>query len=241
VGTLSSEIRSLKDAISAAGRTQTSVAVERLRADIVAGRLRPREKLRVQLLATRYGLAASALREALSRLVTDGLVDVEDQKGFRVARVSRDGLLDLTDTRVEIESLALRRAIKNGDVAWESGIVAAFHRLSRAPEQEAQAHPDDPALVDGISDLHRDFHASLISACRSEWLLYFSGLLYELSERYRRLALYVTPSSRNTLMEHKHLMETVIQRDATKACTLLDEHLRETTRIILATEGAFDG
>ena len=217
------------------------MAVDRLRADIVAGRLRPQEKLRVQLLATRYGLAASALREALSRLVTDGLVNVEDQRGFRVAKVSRDGLLDLTDTRVEIECLALRRAIKNGDVVWESGIVAAFHRLSRAPEQEARAHPDDQTLVDGMSDLHREFHYSLIVACRSEWLLYFSGLLYELSERYRRLALYVTPDARNSLQEHEQLMETVIRRDASKACSLLDEHLRETTRIILATAGALDG
>jgi len=238
---VSNDIRNIKSAISAAGRTQTSVAVERLRADIVAGRLRPQEKLRVQLLASRYGLAASALREALSRLVTDGLVDVEDQKGFRVAQVSRDDLLDLTDTRVEIECLALRRAIRNGDVAWESGIVAAFHRLSRSPEQEAQAHPEDSTLLDGMSDLHRDFHNSLIAACRSEWLLYFSGLLYELSERYRRLAVYVTPGSRNSLSEHEQLMETVIRRDSSKACKLLDEHLRETTRIILATEGAFDG
>jgi len=235
--TVKTDDRNNGAAISPAGRTQTSVAVDRLRSDIIAGRLRPTEKLRVQPLAARYGLSASALREALSRLVTDGLVDVEDQRGFRVAQVSREDLLDLTDTRVELECLALQRAIRHGDVAWESNIVAAFHRLSRASEQEAQDHPDNLTLLDELSTLHRNFHSSLIAACRSEWLLYFSSLLYEQSDRYRRLALYSAPQSRNTLEEHKALMDAAIRRDAPVACDLLGQHFHETTRIILSVQG----
>jgi len=222
--------------LSAAGRTQTSVAVDRLRADIIGGRLRPKEKLRVQAISLRYGLAASALREALSRLVTDGLVDVEDQRGFRVAMVSREDLLDLTDVRLEVECSALRRAIKYGDDVWESNIIGAFHRMSRASEREAQLHPDDSELVDKLSQLHHDFHHQLIAACRSEWLLYFSDLLYEQSERYRRMALYTTAKSRDTLQEHRELMEAVVARDAKTACRLLTRHFMETTRIILASD-----
>lgn len=209
-------------------RTQTSVAIDRLRADIISGGLRPTEKLRVQALVQRYQLAASAIREALSRLVTDGLVDVEEQRGFRVSSVSREDLLDLTETRVGIESMAITRAIEYGDVNWEGDIVAAYHRLARY-DAGARTQADYAAMVDA----HRDFHRSLIAACRSEWLLHFCGVLCEQSERYRYLAHYAAPKNRNSLAEHEALMKAVIARDVGKSCRLISSHLLGTMRTIL--------
>ncbi|MFX5785409.1 GntR family transcriptional regulator, partial [Acinetobacter baumannii] len=78
----------------------------------------------------RYGIGATAIREALSRLVSDGLVESEDQRGFAVASISREDLIDLTNTRMDVEGLALRRSIERGDVEWEVNIVSSFHRLS---------------------------------------------------------------------------------------------------------------
>jgi DNA-binding GntR family transcriptional regulator len=218
------------------GRTQTSIAIERLRSDIVSGRLRPGEKLRVVRLAEHIGVSASALREALSRLVTDDLVEVEDQRGFRVSPVSRDDLLDLTETRVGIECLALTRAIEHGGVAWEAEIISACYRLSRC----AAAIGGDATPVASWSDLHREFHRSLIAACRSEWLLYFCSVLYEQTERYRLLSMYRAPSSREPLKEHEELMAVVIRRDTAAATGLLAAHFRETTRIILASADGLD-
>jgi DNA-binding GntR family transcriptional regulator len=213
--------------------TQTTIAIERLRADIVSGRLRPNEKLRVQALAEHYGFAASALREALSRLVTDALVVAEDQRGFRVSPVSRDSLIELTEARVGIECLALRRAIEFGDVAWESTVIGAYHRLSRCTEIP------DPGSGDMLqwSACHQDFHQALIAACRSKWLLYFSNLLYQQSERYRMLATLTRPKrKRNVPKEHEGLMNAVIERDAERACTLIAAHFHETTRLLLEAD-----
>lgn len=63
-------------------RSLTTLAFERLRGDILSGRLRPDERLRIQALSDRYEVGATAIREALSRLVIDGLVDSEDQRGL---------------------------------------------------------------------------------------------------------------------------------------------------------------
>jgi len=210
--------------------TQTSIAIERLRADIVSGRLRPNEKLRVQALAEHYGFAASALREALSRLVTDALVVAEDQRGFRVSPVSREGLIELTDARVGIECLALRRAIEFGDVAWESTVIGAYHRLSRCTEIPDPSSGD----MQQWSISHQEFHQALIAACPSKWLLYFSNLLYQQSERYRMLSIVTRPKrKRNVPKEHEELMNAVIGRDADRACALIENHFRETTRLLL--------
>ena len=117
----------------AANKSLTSQAFERIRNDILLGTLRPSERLKIQALSEHYEIGATAVREALSRLVTDGLVESEDQKGFCVAPVSTKDLLDLTETRVDIEGLAIRKAIARGDVEWEAQVLSSFHRLSRTP------------------------------------------------------------------------------------------------------------
>jgi DNA-binding GntR family transcriptional regulator len=218
--------------------TQTTIAIEHLRADIVSGRLRPNEKLKVQALAEHYGFAASALREALSRLVNDALVVAEDQRGFRVSPVSRESLIELTEARVGIECLALRRAIEFGDVAWESKVIGAFHRLSHYQEMPEASSGD----MLPWSACHQDFHQALIAACRSKWLIYFSNLLYQQSERYRMLATRTRAKrKRNVPNEHEGLMNAVIKRDADRACALISAHFHETTRLLLEADDLENG
>jgi DNA-binding GntR family transcriptional regulator len=213
-------------------RSFTSIAVDTIRADIVRCVLKPGEKLRIQSLCERYGTNASAIREALSRLVTDELVEAVDQKGFRVTQVSRDDLLDLTQTRICIESQALRKAIELGDAEWEAQVVAAYHRLSRsAPPSSNKAQEN---LQQTWEALHRQFHETLISGCRSRWLFSICRALYEKSERYRLLAQnYTKPAQRDALDEHRELMESALARNASLACSQLAQHFASTTEIIL--------
>jgi DNA-binding GntR family transcriptional regulator len=170
------------NAATGAAKSLTTQAFERLRTDILLGELRPSERLRIQLLSERYAVGSTAIREALSRLVTDGLVDFEAQRGFCVASVSRSDLLDLTETRVDIETIALRKAIERGDLEWEGTVLGAFHRLSRTPP------PSSIELHAAWAQAHRHFHESLIAGCRSPSLTRLCRELYDKSERYRNLA-----------------------------------------------------
>ena len=145
--------------LAANARSLTRQAFEQLRSDILHGRLRPTERLRINALAERYDVGATAIREALSRLVADGLVEAEEQRGFCVARVSREDLLDLTQTRIDVESLALRRAVERGDVEWESHLLSAFHRLSKA---HLPTTPEHRLLW---AATHRQFHEALVAGC----------------------------------------------------------------------------
>ena len=116
---------------SDATQTLNASALTQLRSDIIACRLMPNERLRVEALRERYGMGTSPIREALMRLEAEGLVELEQNKGFRVSEVSRENLLDLMHTRIEIENIALRWSIEKGDVEWEANLLSAFHRLSR--------------------------------------------------------------------------------------------------------------
>ena len=133
----------------------TQDAYERLRGDLLACRLQPGARLKIADLCERLAVNLSAVREALSRLTSEGLVVAEPQRGFRVAPISGDELQDLTSVRSQIEGLCLDRAVVVGDVGWESQLVAAFHRLSRTPEREAS---DPQRMNEAWSAAHGAFH-----------------------------------------------------------------------------------
>src|SRR5215470_10499929 len=211
----------------------TQSAYEQLRADILACRLLPGSKLKIQELCTRYEVSLGAIREALSRLTSEGLVTAEPQRGFKAAPISPEDLTDLTKVRIEIDSLCLRKAIEQGDVDWESRLVAAFHRMSRTPERAAR----DPARSsEEWAEAHAAFHTALVKGCGSLWLMRLHNQLYDQSERYRRLSVSVAPKRRNIGDEHQKILEAVLARDANRAVKLLSQHLGATTAILLEAD-----
>ncbi|HZB91327.1 MAG TPA: FCD domain-containing protein [Stellaceae bacterium] len=206
--------------------TLASSIYEKLREEIVKADLLPGEKLRIETLRQRFGVGGSPVREALNRLSAEGLVAQQDQKGFRVASVSRDELNELVRTRCWVNEIVVREAILRGDTAWEEAIVLAFHRLSRAQPRL----PDSTHLVDPVWDqLHRAFHSALIAACGSRWMVNFAEMLFDCAERYRHLSMARRQVPRDVLGEHRAIMEAVINRQTETAITLLNDHIHRTT------------
>ena len=219
------------------GTIATSV-YERLRSDILSGALAPGLKLRVELVRDRYDAGNSPVREALSRLSSDGLVERQEQRGFFVAPISIEDLQELTKTRCWLEKIALRESIANHTAAWEEGVVLAFHRLSRTPrsasDAEFRANPD-------WERRHREFHQSLIANCGSRWLLGFCDSLAEQAYRYRQLAVAKSYPKRNELDEHRAIMEATIDGDGDTAVECLGQHYLQTAEIILKSLRRSDG
>lgn len=210
--------------------TQAEAARDLIRAEILDGRLPPGAKLNIKALETRLGVSLGAIREALSRLSAEGMVTTEAHRGFRVSTISAEELLDLTRTRIEIESLCLSKAIEHGDVEWETRIVGAAHRMERL-----QDSPSDPEarVSDTWNQAHGEFHEALVSACPSAWLHRMRKLLYEQSERYRRLSVPLDTDHRDVRDEHRRIMDAALQRDTATALIELEKHLLATTQIIL--------
>ncbi len=212
--------------------TEASRAAERLRSEIVAGRVRPGSRLKLEGLSERYAVGRGPLREAAARLVSEGLLTFEDQRGFRVAPVSRADLIDLTETRKRVEALALQEAIGAGDIAWEGTLLSAAHVLRRT-------RPDDPEF----SRRHRAFHAALVAACPLRYLLSFRARLYDLGERYRRLAAagYAGGLDKRDIDgEHDGLAEAAVGRRQEEAVARLRAHLDATKDSLLARADLFE-
>lgn len=199
------------------GATNASRIFDILRHDLVNGRFTAGEKLGISALREHYEVGLSPLREALNRLAAYGLLIQENQRGFRVPRLARVELDDITEMRRQLEGMALERAIRHGDAEWESLLLAARHRLMRAD--------NDPNQIEQWEQYHSHFHRTLVAPCQSIWLLRFIEQLHDQFDRYRRMAPPL-PSVRSTLdAQHGELVELALARDAGGARALLDRHI----------------
>jgi DNA-binding GntR family transcriptional regulator len=216
--------------------TQASHVYDRLREDLLNGRLAPSRKLQMRFLTETYQTGQTPLREALNRLTADGLVEVREQRGFYVRDISRAELAELTKTRCWVESLALRESMAAKTPQWEEQLVLAQHRLSRAPRSlNATAFEDNPEW----ERLHRVFHRTLIGNCGSQSLIGFCAQLADQLYRYRRLSIRKAFPSRPVGDEHAEIADAVLRGDVELAVKLLTAHYQKTADVILLDETIF--
>jgi len=209
--------------VGGGAKTVVEFAYNRIRSDILCGNLQPESRLRMDRLRQSYGIGINSLREALTRLTADGLVLATGQRGFTVKPISLGDLKDITEMREFLESRALAQAIEHGDLDWEGRIAAAYHKLSRA-EQKLSENSREHAML--WEERNREFHAALISACPSPWLLHFQSVMYSQSQRYRMLSLVERSIPRDeTFQEHRLIMEATLDRDISRATELLRHHI----------------
>ena len=201
-----------------------------IRADIISGARPPGERLRIEMLKTIYDIGPTPLREALQKLSTEGLVLALEKRGFMVSPLDLDEFSDLNIARIEIEKVALSRSIALGDRQWESRVVAATYLMNK----------EDAALLasgNGVSDAweaaNAEFHATMIAACGSKWLLQMRDHLQDMCERYRWSSISQSirktgNGKRDVGKEHAAISNAVLARDARLACQLTESHYMKT-------------
>ena len=220
--------------MATAAPTRTEQVYARMRADILAGHFTPGAKLPFAELVARYGGSTSVIREGLTRLVEQGLVQAEPQHGFRVVPLSISDLDDLTTARCELEGLVLRLSIAAGDLEWESAIVAAHHTLERTP----MADTDDPGVLnDEWRAAHARFHNALIAGCPNMRLRTMASSLRDAAELYRSWSGRLGHDQHRDIPgEHGAIAEAVLARDVERAVAELTTHLRRTADLLIGLE-----
>ncbi len=200
-------------------QSSTQRAYLTLRSDIIFGRLPPGARLKIDTLKDSLSTGASPVREALSLLTSDQLVDRIDQRGFRVAQTSRVQFNEILDLRCTLEDLAVRDSLAHADPAWEDALVLSHHHMTRAQNKGQEA----------FEEAHKAFHMALLAACKSPILLRFCSQLYDLNVRYRFLAGQSKGyDRRNVSAEHQGILDAAVNGDVESVSKRLIEHYRNT-------------
>lgn len=221
--------RNQDPAVAPAATSITAQTAARIRADILSGAWAPGTKLKIGDLCARYTVGATPVREALSLLTSDTLVDRVDQRGFRVAVISKAEFGEVLKTRCWLEERALREAIARGGQAWEDALVLAHHHLARCPRsRENEGFGVSPEW----EVRHKAFHMALIAACGSSILLRYCDQLYDQNIRYRMIAGVSAYPSRQINDEHQAILNATLDRQSDDAVDLLVAHYERTGRFL---------
>lgn len=203
--------------------TMASRLVSELREAIVSGQLEAGSKINLDKAKVSFQVSLSPLREALARLIADGLVVFNDNRGYRVSPISLADLEEITQLRSHFESYALREAISNADPAWEGEVIRSLHKLNKI-----ERHADRPETLEEWEAAHQAFHLSLITGCNKPTLLHFCAILLNMNDRYRRTFLRVTSGDPSVSTEHSEIAHAAVARDADFACQRLADHIQRT-------------
>lgn len=195
-----------------------------VRDHIVRGVFPPDTQLRMEDLKARFEVGYSPIREALSRLIGEGLVEFEPNRGFRVKALSKADLEDIAISRIAVETTALRRSMELGDDRWEANVVAALYHYRRKAESAYQGEEGLAAW----EQAHDELHAALIAACASPRLLAMQKQLQDQHLRYRRLIVVPQVGPDAHIAEHERLVGLVLDRKADEALSQIEHHMRIT-------------
>ena len=223
--------------IESAKPTRVQEVYDRIRASLLSGEHAPGSKLKMSTFTAQYGVSLSVVREAVTRLAGEGLVEASPQRGFAVARLTIDALQDLTHARVLIETLALSESIQVGDLAWEASVLATHHTLAHTAMMTTGGHVNH-----AFTAAHRDFHHTLLAGCGSAQLEEVATGLRDRSELYQHwYQEYAHDKTRDIAAEHRSIAELTVARDQTGATQALRDHIERTTASLVCYAEHLEG
>jgi DNA-binding GntR family transcriptional regulator len=142
--------------------TLSAQVAERLREDILAGALDANTQLNEKELAEAFGVSRGPLREAMQRLIQEGLLRSEPHRGVFVTELSEDDVADVYFVRSAVESAAVRRIVESED---RVAVAADLHRIAQQIDTAVRAGN----WTDG-GELDFAFHRTLVDAAGSKRL-----------------------------------------------------------------------
>jgi GntR family transcriptional regulator, carbon starvation induced regulator len=206
----------------------TARAYDVLRAEIISCRLKPGARLNMTSLQTTHSLSQAAIREALSRLTSENLVEIERHQGFRVKSISKNGFQNLTEASIVVEVPCLRASIESGDLEWELRLVSSYHRAVRTLEQVFSGKES----IDAYSRERLAFYEAVLSACTNDWLLWTWRMLYAQTMRYRHMFMPLAAFEIDHNTHHRSFLDAALARDTDLAIDIATENYQRISTYI---------
>jgi DNA-binding GntR family transcriptional regulator len=210
-------------------RTLWEQVRDRLREDILAGRLEPGSELSEVALAREFGTSRGPLREALGRLASEGLVTITPRRGAVVTQLSRREFIDAYQVREALETLAVRLAVP----LMSDAEVAHLRELCELMDRAAL---DDEVHV--FFDTNNSFHEALVRGSRNRKLHEVHRMLVGQMVPYLPRSLELRGNLQQSVAEHRAIVAAIEERDADRAAELLAEHIEVPQRVLESEAGA---
>ena len=207
----------------------TDDAYERLRVEIVSGRLQPNERLVEADLVSSLGVRRTAVRAALVRLEHDGLVEHERNRGAKVRLVGESEAIEILETRAALEGLIARKAAANvteDDVSQLREILASMRTLLAGGDLLA------------ASERNVDLHGAIVRIARHRTAERLVSTLNSQLVRFQYRTILQPGRSERTLGEHEAIVEAIARGDGDAAEAAMRAHLSQVAEALRSAASA---
>ncbi|CAK7046507.1 MAG: HTH-type transcriptional regulator McbR [Desulfovibrio sp.] len=206
-------------------QTKSERVYHHLRDEITKGALRPDDRLVVSTIAQQLKVSPMPVREALNRLIQEGMVDVTPHTGARVASVNLVQLCEIAYIRRELETLAAKLAVPQMDDELFTYLDELLHVMKSNLGAES-AHE--------YEKINLAFHRAIYSCCGNQSLYELVMSLWEKSSITRTSLVRFPDQNRRSYEEHVQWIAAAKQGDAEKVAEIVREHLRATVDKLIA-------
>lgn len=210
--------------VSDSARSLAQETYVRLRDDIVAGRIRPNERLIAADLAEQLGISRTPIREALQLLEAEDLV-VSLRRGYVVREHSREEIIEIYQVRAALEGMAARLVAEQRNDAAILVIESTNSHLDEAAAESARS-----SLVDS----NAAFHAAILAGCGNLRLARINGLHSQQFFNYRIAEMYTTAEALQSVRGHAAILRALRDYDAEAAEQAAREHVLDALEVTLS-------
>ncbi len=200
------------------------LVLEALREAIMSGSLQPRERLMEIQLAEELGVSRTPVREALRKLELEGFIVMVPRKGAYVSDLSMKDIADVFEIRAALEGLAAA-------LAAERITEEELETMERLLVEKGEAINQND--IDKLVEVDTKFHETMYKASRNERLSSIISNLREQIQRFRLSSLSVPGRKKDSLDEHRNIVEAIQARDVQLARYLAQEHIENAENVLI--------
>ncbi|HUQ90611.1 MAG TPA: GntR family transcriptional regulator [Bryobacteraceae bacterium] len=206
----------------------TQTVFEKLRGDILHGKLPPGEVIRQDEITTRFGVSRTPVREALQRLRAEGLVTFLPRRKVVVSTIPMKRIRQIYEIRARLEAFAAELAV---------GRLTA-KQLNRLKELTQQMEVLDSEMdLEKILEKNREFHYIIYSAADNELLVSMIDQLWRDIPRLRSQYLLTPNGLRDSTQQHRLILEALAAQDRQRAYDLVRQHCEHSKVALLGDDG----
>lgn len=159
--------------------TLSDQVMHALQHDIITQHFKAGEKLHISVLKKRYGVGATPIREALSRMAGDALIETQQQRGFKVKPINKEHCQDLFISIQTITAQLITKSIQQQTTKWKQDCHSSWNNLQQQIKQQSQFQ------FQNWHDLLRNLHITILKQANSPIMLSFEEKLYMQIQRYQ--------------------------------------------------------
>jgi len=199
------------------------IAYENIKKQIILGNIKPGSWLREQELADAMEISRAPIREAFNQLESEGFIKIIPRKGARVISISEKEVEDIFEIRETLESLAIRKSLKNISLEKLNQIAIKFERFKSKPAEKQ-------IRLEYLS-LDKEFHDLLIQHCNNKMLINLLAIIQEKVHWLRGFSLD-NYSFSQSIEEHIAIIDAIQRKNEKLIFSNLVRHLeraREST------------